>query len=229
MAWFVLLTAAAAVLAVGLAATAILFTRLGGWPEPPGRGFWGGLLAACGLTVGSVGLRSLRWIFLLRRAETRIPIRDAYIGYFSGLSLLFAPLLAGEIAVRAYVLRARGGVPVQTTIVVNVWERLLDLAALALIALAAGLGVGEVSAWTWMLAAGAVLALVPALRRVVLRAVAGAAEPVARMIDDDARSVSYRRLAGSRTWVVALLASAVPPLPHWASSRRSTPTPHRPP
>ena len=33
--------------------------------------------------------------------ETRIPIRDAYIGYFAGLSLLFAPFLLGEIAVRA--------------------------------------------------------------------------------------------------------------------------------
>ena len=91
------------------------------------------------LTVASISLRSLRWIFLLRRAETRIPIRDAYIGYFSGLSLLFAPLLAGEIAVRAWVNRKRGQVPVHTTIVVNIWERLLDLSALSLLAGLAGL------------------------------------------------------------------------------------------
>ena len=65
-----------------------------------------GCSRACVLTVASLSLRSLRWIFLLRRAETRIPIRDAYIGYFAGLSLLFAPLLLGEIAVRACVHRA---------------------------------------------------------------------------------------------------------------------------
>src|SRR5688572_26086534 len=94
MVWVILMAAAGAVLAVGVAATILLFSRLAVSPEPPAAGFWLALLAACLLTVASVGLRSLRWIFLLRRAETRIPIRDAYIGYFAGLSLLFTPLLA---------------------------------------------------------------------------------------------------------------------------------------
>ena len=93
------------------------------------------------------GLRSLRWVFLLRRAETRIPIRDAYIGYFAGLSLLLAPLLLGEIAVRAAVLRARGKVPVATIVVVNLWERFLDVAALGVIA--GGLGILLVGVDVW--------------------------------------------------------------------------------
>ena len=52
---------------------------------------WFALAAASGLTLVSLGLRAMRWIFLLRRSETIIPIRDAYIGYFAGLSLLLAP------------------------------------------------------------------------------------------------------------------------------------------
>lgn len=204
VAWVVLLAAAASVLAVGVTATALLFSNLGGWPSPS-TGFWVALAAACGLTVLSIGLRSLRWIFLLRRAETRIPIRDAYIGYFSGLSLLFAPLMVGEIAVRAYVLRARGQVPVQTTVAVNLWERLLDLAALALIACASGLATHAVGAWTWTLAAGAMASLVPPVRRAALRLVSAVAGQAGRVFDEPV--AGWPRLAGSRTWLVALATS----------------------
>ncbi len=204
VAWVVLLAAAASVLAVGLAATVLFFSNLGGWPSPPPR-FWLGLAAASGLTVAGIGLRSLRWVFLMRRAETRIPIRDAVIGYLSGLSLLFAPLLAGEVAVRAYVLRARGRVPLQTTVVVNLWERLLDLAALALIACATRWTGEVVSAWTWTLAAGAAVSLVPGARRAALRVVAGAGAQVGRVFDEG--DGSWPRLAGTRTWLVALATS----------------------
>ena len=101
MAWVLLLASAAAVLLVGLLATVLVFGArrivAGAAAGRSGRA----CSRACALTIVSLSLRSLRWIFLLRRAETRIPIRDAYIGYFAGLSLLFAPLLLGEIAVRA--------------------------------------------------------------------------------------------------------------------------------
>ncbi len=204
MVWVILLAAAGAVLAVGLAATVLLFGNLAAAPGPPKARFWLALLAACGLTVASVGLRSLRWIFLLRRAETRIPIRDAYIGYFAGLSLLFTPLLAGEVAVRAWVNRRRGNVPVHTTMVVNVWERLLDLTALAIIATAAGFP-GPSRA---VLLAGALLSLVTPVRRLALLAVAAATAPVARVFDDRA-AAPLRRLANLSTWLVALATSVV--------------------
>lgn len=224
MAWVVLMAAAAAVLAVGLTATALLVGDLTSYPKP-GRQFWLALIGACLLTVCSIGLRSLRWIFLVRRADTRIPIRDAYIGYFSGLSLLFAPLLAGEIAVRAWVNRARGGVPVHTTMVVNVWERLLDLSALALLAALAGVVNGHVTTWSWTLLGCALLAMVTPLRRRAVSAVVAMTAPLARVFDA-APAAPFRRLGDLRTWSVALAASLVawllPALGLWLMARHST-------
>jgi len=208
MAWVVLMAAAVAVLAVGAVATAVVFGRLDTYPEPPNGRFWGALVGASLLTVGSVSLRSLRWIFLLRRAETRIPIRDAYIGYFAGLSLLFTPLLAGEIAVRAWVNRARGNVPVHTTIVVNIWERLLDLTALSIVASVAGLAVGTLTPWSGALGVCAVLSLITPIRRTALRVVASVTRPIAAAFDD-APAAPFRRLAQLRTWNMALATSVV--------------------
>jgi SAM-dependent methyltransferase/uncharacterized membrane protein YbhN (UPF0104 family) len=209
MAWVVLLAAAAAVLAVGVAATAILLGRIGGYPVPSGSRFWTGLFGACVLTVVSISLRSLRWIFLLRRAETRIPIRDAYIGYLSGLSLLFAPLLAGEMAVRAYVHRVRGSVPVATTLVVNVWERLLDLTALTILAAITGVTTErELSLWSWLLVVCAGLSLVTPVRRLTLKLVAFACEGISSAFDGGGGTVAVTRLSEPRTWSAGLAASA---------------------
>lgn len=208
MAWVVLAAAAGSVLAVGVVATVILFGNLSVSPGVPSSRFWTGLLGASLLTAGSLGLRSLRWIFLLRRAETRIPIRDAYIGYFAGFSLFFAPVLAGEIAVRALVHRSRGGVPIHTTIVVNIWERLLDATALAILALAGGLIVGRLSTWSVFLAIMAGVSLVTPMRRLALTVVERTSAPLARRFDSRP-AASFRRLADLRTWMVALLTSVV--------------------
>ena len=209
MAWVVLMVAAAAVGAVGVSATVILFGRMDAPLSAPPRGFWVALFSACALTVASVSLRSLRWVFLLRRAETRIPIRDAYIGYFSGFSLLFAPLLAGEIAVRALVHRSRGNVPVHTTIVVNIWERLLDASALSILAAVASYGAhGRMSAWSGGLLMCAVLSLVTPVRSLILTIVFAVTEPVARFFDSRP-AASVRHLADLRTWSTALGASLV--------------------
>src|SRR5262245_13756002 len=204
MAWVVLVASAAAVALTGVAATTIIFGSLGG-PSPP-AGLWFRFLVAGGLTVASLSLRSLRWIFLLRRAEVRIPIRDAYIGYFSGLSLLFAPLLLGEVAVRAAVLRARGKVAVSTTIVVNVWERLLDLAALGVIGGALSWLQGRWDVWIAALASIAALTAVAPFRRQLL---AATRTGVARMasVFESAPTADFTRLALARTWFAALAAS----------------------
>jgi len=209
MAWVLLMAAAAAVAIVGVAATVILFGRLGEYPPAPPPRFWGALVGASALAAASVSLRSVRWIFLLRRAEIRIPIRDAYIGYLSGFSLLFAPLLAGEIAVRALVLRTRGDVPVHTTMVVNVWERLLDAAALSVLAAAASyLAHGRVPVWTLVLFACAVLSFISPLRHLALRTVVAACGPVARLVDSS-RASDDHRLGDLRTWATAFGASLV--------------------
>ena len=221
MAWVVLLAAAAAVLAVGVAATILLVGNLTSYPAP-GSGFWLPFIGACVLTAASLGLRSLRWVFLLRRAETRIPIRDAYIGYFAGLGLLFVPLMAGEIAVRAWVNRARGQVPVHTTIAVNVWERLLDLSALALLAGLAAVLTGSVTRLSGAALACALLALITPVRRLALAVVERVTAPVARMFDPSP-AAPFRRLADLRTWMAALATSlvawALPALGLWLMAR----------
>ena len=225
MAWVVLMAAAGAVLAVGIAATLLLFGNLAAYPVPSGSAFWFSLLLASVLTVASISLRSLRWIFLLRRAETRIPIRDAYIGYFSGLSLLFAPLLTGEIAVRAWVNRKRGQVPVHTTIVVNVWERLLDLSALSLLAGVAGFATAEATWWGSALAICAILSLITPIRRLALEMVVAATAPIARAVDGR-RASGFAHLGDLRTWNTALATSVaawlLPAAGLWLLARQPT-------
>lgn len=206
MAWVLLLASALAVLLIGLAGTALILTNLEGGPIRAWWTLWPQLLAASALTVASLSLRAVRWIFLLRRSDTRIPIRDAYIGYLAGLSLLFAPLLLGEIAVRAAINRVRGRVPVTTTVVVNVWERALDAAALGLIGAVAGARLGQVTPWNWVLLAGAVLSLFGSVRRLALGVVVAAIHPFTRRFDGD-RPRHVGRLSQSSAWWPALAAS----------------------
>jgi ubiquinone/menaquinone biosynthesis C-methylase UbiE/uncharacterized membrane protein YbhN (UPF0104 family) len=206
MAWVVLVASAAAVALTGVAATTIILGSIGGAAPAVGRACWLRFLAACALTVLSLGIRSLRWVFLLRRADVRVPIRDAYIGYFAGLSLLLAPLLIGEIAVRAVVLRTRGGVPVATTAIVNLWERLLDVAALGVIAGGLGLVGFDVDAWAAALVIVAAATLVAPLRRGCLRAATAIGSTVGRVFDRQPAS-DVSRFGRTSTWVAALLAS----------------------
>jgi uncharacterized protein (TIRG00374 family) len=208
IAWALLLGSAAAVLVTGLIATAVVLSRLAPGPVPARPLFWISFFIACLLTLASLGLRALRWVFLLRRSDTRIPIRDAYIGYLAGLSLLLAPLLLGEIAIRAYVLRERGQVSAPTTAVLNLWERLLDAVALAGIAVATALASGSVSAMTAGLLALVVASLIGPLRRFGLRALSSAVRYLARRtgtLDEFA----VTRLASTRTWIVGLTTSVV--------------------
>lgn len=210
MAWVVLLASAAAVFVVGLLGTSLIIGQLDAWPNMSRTAFWLRFLAACGLTIASVSLRSLRWIFLLRRSETRIPIRDAYVGYFAGLSLLFAPFLVGEIAVRAAIHCRRGRVPIATTIVVNLWERVLDITALAMIFAAAGTivgpGVGWDPRWIAVMIAAIMLLLVVPVRRALLGLIIAAARGVARLFGE--RSMpTCDRLINTRTWLVGVATS----------------------
>jgi 2-polyprenyl-3-methyl-5-hydroxy-6-metoxy-1,4-benzoquinol methylase/uncharacterized membrane protein YbhN (UPF0104 family) len=222
MAWVVLLASAAAVALAGIAATIAVFTGIGGVPAPPSH-FWGTFIAASALTTASLSLRSLRWVFLLRRAETRIPIRDAYIGYFTGFSLLFVPLLLGEIAVRAIVHLRRGGVPVTTTALVNVWERVLDLIALGLIGSVALYARGDRSWWLWVAPAAAALLSVSLVRRFVIALARAAVLRVASTVTTTAMP-RRDRLATWKGWWVALAASVgawiLPGIGFWMLTRQ---------
>ena len=77
------------------------------------------------------------------------------------------PLLLGEIAIRALVLRQRGRVPFATTALVNLWERLMDVTALALIGALLVIGEGLSLTFTraGLMGAGAALATMAFWRR----------------------------------------------------------------
>jgi ubiquinone/menaquinone biosynthesis C-methylase UbiE/uncharacterized membrane protein YbhN (UPF0104 family) len=225
MVWVLLTASAVAILLVGLVATLLVF---GNFTDSMrvGAEFWPYLAIASLLTIISLMIRSLRWIFLLRRSSVRIPIRDAYIGYFSGLSLLLTPFLAGEIAVRAAIQKARAGVPIATTIVVNLWDRLLDLVALAIIAGALGLALGRTTPWNVGLIVAAAVACIPAVRRSVLRLALHVVRPIARLLHDQMPG-DATKLARTRTWVTALVASVVawliPGVALWGVARAGGP------
>ena len=204
--WLLLLASAAGVLLAGIFGTVLILGPLGGSIGSLSAGFWGRLFVAAVLTIASLMLRSLRWIFLLRRAQTRIPIRDAYIGYFSGLSLLLAPFLLGEIAVRALVQRQRGRVPVATTVVVNLWERFLDLMALGLMTGILALVLGRQHLWSLGLLLIALVSLVAPVRRACLALATWAARPAATLFDDGRRP-EPGRLAEGKAWFAALATS----------------------
>jgi 2-polyprenyl-3-methyl-5-hydroxy-6-metoxy-1,4-benzoquinol methylase/uncharacterized membrane protein YbhN (UPF0104 family) len=210
LAWVVLLTSASATILTGGVFTVLILSDARARMRPMPAAFWGWVFLACGLTVASLMLRALRWCFLLRRAEIRIPIRDAYIGYFAGLSLLFVPFLLGEITVRSLVQRSRNGVPIATTCVVNLWDRFLDVAALTAIAVIAAVRLAEADWWTTLLLAVFGLCLVRPVRVKVLSLAAALGTAVDRRIasgEGRFRPRDLERLTSDKTWLMALAAS----------------------
>ncbi len=224
MVWILLLTSAAAVLVVGGVATALLFGGLSDRTAAIAWTLWPQFLTACALTILSLSLRTVRWIFLLRRAETRIPIRDAYIGYLAGFSLLFTPLLLGETAVRAAINRRRGRVPLATTIVVNVWERVLDAAALSLIAGLVVVAQGAHDRGTATLLLVPLLLSLTPVRHFALDILRRSALALTR--EEPGQPVApIERLGQSKVWITSLLASvlawSLPGFSFWLLARAS--------
>jgi ubiquinone/menaquinone biosynthesis C-methylase UbiE len=99
---------------------------------------------------------------------------------------------------------------------------MLDMSALAIVAAGAGAAVGQLSAWTMVLAACAALSLVTPLRRLALRLIVDGSRPLARPFDAR-QAPTFRRLAGLRTWIAALLTSvaawALPAIGFWLFAR----------
>lgn len=209
LAWGLLVASGVSILVVGLAYTGLILAGAGVNTAPIPPAFWTWGLAACCLTIASLSLRALRWVFLLRRSEVRIPIGDSFVGYHAGLSLLFAPFLLGEIAVRAFVLRARGSVPVAITCALNLWERYLDMVALALMAALTSPRVGRL---TLLLLAFVAASFLPPVRELVLRIFVALVDGVtARVLRSPVRTdrATFRRLTGNRAWLVAVVTSVL--------------------
>ena len=120
--------------------------ELAGFPLPH-------LLAALALAAVNYILRLVRWVCYLKALEIRIPLGDSSLVFLSGLAMSVTPGKAGEVA-KCYLLRDRWGIEISRSLPVVLMERLTDLAAVVLLALA-GLALLPTS---WMVGFAAVLA-----------------------------------------------------------------------
>lgn len=209
MAWVLLLASTVAIFVVGLVATILVFRNLPDLVTPIPVSLWASFGLACALTVASLAIRTFRWMFLLRRSETRIPLRDACIGYLSGLSLLLAPLLVGEIAVRTAVLRTRVSVPVETTILLTLWDRFHDVVALVLIAALLGLSPSLVDVRTLGSLAIVGLTVFRPVRQAVLGGLGALARVAATPFHREQHPPEPAELLGWRQWLVGLCTSVL--------------------
>ncbi len=205
--FLVLAASGVAAVVAGAVATLHLFWQVDvPWRAIP-RAHWLGLGVAIGLTLASLGLRGLRWVFLLRRAQVYVPLRDSVVAYLGGLSLLLVPLLGGEVLVRGLVARQRRVAAAEPMALVSVWGRGFDV--LALVVLAGALA-GPRSVLAGLAAVLLVAAAIEPVRWAGVRAARGGARFVARLVWREAPSVTdagARRLAGRASFLVALVLS----------------------
>lgn len=132
------------------------------------------VLLALATTAGWLFARFIRWQFLLRRVGVRLPIRTTLGTYIAGLPGTATPAYVGE-AVRGFFIKRRFGVPMRISLAVLVLERLYDVAALALVTIAATLMTGspvravQVGVVFLALAVAGIAVLWPLGRRVGIR------------------------------------------------------------
>jgi len=201
-----LVACAAASIAVGVVTTVAVLSGVQPRTAPIPVAFWAAVAAGALVTCVSLGLRTIRWLFLLRRTNVRVPLNDACIGYVAGFSLLFVPLLVGETVVRAAIHKSRAGVPPSIVVTVSVWERMLDVAALAFIAAVCGAILAGPTVAVLPLTIVAVTA-VRSFRIFALSTVVGLSNAVVRRISpasQDCRIDDLRSLANHPVWLSAL-------------------------
>ncbi|HEX7138007.1 MAG TPA: lysylphosphatidylglycerol synthase domain-containing protein, partial [Vicinamibacterales bacterium] len=218
----ILVACAAASMAVGLVTTVVILGAVQPRATPVPLVFWAAVALGALVTCASLGIRTVRWLFLLRRTPARVPLRDACIGYLSGFSLLFVPLLIGETVVRASVNKSRAGVPLTTTTVVNLWERLLDVAALSFVAAVSGSMLGGPAAAILPLTIVAATAT-KTFRRFMLTVVVRISNAAVRRVsggDREGRLEDLAGLASDSAWFAAFAASVaawvLPAIALWA-------------
>ncbi len=79
-----------------------------------------------------IAVRFLRWQYLLRRVDVRVPTRSSAVAYLASLLGIATPAHVGE-AIRCVLLRRQVGAPLGLTLEVLVAERVLDVFALSLL------------------------------------------------------------------------------------------------
>ncbi|MBL8693861.1 MAG: flippase-like domain-containing protein [Planctomycetes bacterium] len=85
-----------------------------------------------GVTTVHLGVRFVRWQYLLRRADVRVPARPSLSIFLASLMGTATPAYVGEV-LRCALARKRFGAPLGPMLGVLVLERLLDVLALGLI------------------------------------------------------------------------------------------------
>lgn len=113
---------------VGLADVHQLADRLGDFR-------WPAFIAALGLALANYAIRFVRWEVYLRHQDVHVPRGDSALVFGAGLSLSITPGKVGEL-LKSYLLRDLHGVPARRTAPVVVAERVTDLVALLLLAVA---------------------------------------------------------------------------------------------
>lgn len=100
------------------------------------RGFaWSAFALCLGLAFGNYAIRFLRWELYLRHQGVRVPAGSSALVFGAGLSLSITPGKVGEL-VKSYLLRELHGTPATLTAPVVIAERVTDLLALLLVAVA---------------------------------------------------------------------------------------------
>jgi uncharacterized protein (TIRG00374 family) len=105
-----------------------LAARLGGFG-------WPAFAAALGLALANYAIRFARWTLYLRRQAVRVPLGTSALVFGAGLSLSITPGKVGEL-VKSYLLRELLDIPVTRTAPIVIAERVTDLIALLLVAVA---------------------------------------------------------------------------------------------
>jgi glycosyltransferase 2 family protein len=149
---------------IGLADVRQLADRLGEFR-------WPAFVAALGLALANYAIRFVRWEVYLRHQDVHVPRGDSALVFGAGLSLSITPGKVGEL-LKSYLLRELHDVPVRRTAPVVVAERVTDLIALLLLAVAGvavyGIETSFVLAAAALVAAGLVLLAWPRPMRAIL-------------------------------------------------------------
>lgn len=91
------------------------------------RGFeWWLLLPALGLVAVNYGVRFVKWEYLLRAIDIRVPLRPSFVIFVSGLTMTISPAKMGEV-LKSFMLREHVEVPVSRSAPVVLAERATDV------------------------------------------------------------------------------------------------------
>ncbi|HMG57204.1 MAG TPA: lysylphosphatidylglycerol synthase transmembrane domain-containing protein [Kofleriaceae bacterium] len=126
--WIAIIVVIGAAVIAMLGDVRVLVARLDGF------GWWA-FAAALGLALANYTIRFARWSLYLRRQAVRVPLGSSALVFGAGLSLSITPGKLGEL-IKSYLLHELHGVPATRTAPIVVAERVTDLIALLLLAVA---------------------------------------------------------------------------------------------